>query len=68
MNDLSLQQIIDLDRFPIDDPTHPEYHNLMQRGRQSLEDCALFSMEQFIRPEVVPLMAEELLGLLPRSC
>ena len=68
MSNLEIGQIIDLDRFPIDDPVDPEYRKLIARGREALQDCALFSMEQFLRPEVIAQMADELHGLLPVSC
>ena len=57
MNQLDINQIIDLDRFPIDNPQDPEYGHLIKRGRESLESCALLSMEKFLQPHVIPLMA-----------
>ncbi len=64
---LSIEQIIDLESYPIDRPEHAEYRVLLERGRESLEQSALFALPQFLRPEIVPRMAAELEQLLPRS-
>ncbi len=63
----AIEQIIDLDRYPIDRPDHVGYSALLERGRAALEQSALFAMPQFVRAEVVPQMAEELEQLLPLS-
>ena len=68
MNRLDIKQIIDLDRFPVDDPQNPGYDNLIKRGQEALASRALFSLEQFLRPQAITLMAEELRKLLPVSC
>ena len=39
-----INQIIDLERYPLDQPDHPAYAQLLAAGRRSLEDKALFSM------------------------
>lgn len=63
-----INQIIDLERYPLDQPDHPTYAQLLAAGRRSLEDKALFSMAQFVRAEAIVAMVKELEALLPLSC
>jgi len=63
-----IHQLIDLDRYPIDQPDHPGYARLLRDGRQALEQGALFSMTRFVRPQAIAPMARELEALLPQSC
>ena len=67
MNALSIEQIIDLDRYPIDLPEDPRYRDLLEQGRTSLKEQSLFTMPQFVRPEIVEPMAAELNRLVPES-
>jgi len=63
-----INQIIDLERYPLNQPDHPAYAQLLAAGRRSLEDKALFSMAQwFVRAESIVAMVKELEGLLPMS-
>ncbi len=64
---MKIEQIIDLDRYPIDKPDDPRYHELLEQGRRSLAEQALFTMPQFVRPENVVPMAEQLNQLVPQS-
>ena len=41
----SIDQIIDLDRYPIDRLDNPRLKQLMEKGRQALDEDALFSLE-----------------------
>jgi hypothetical protein len=68
MTTSDISQFIDLDRYPLDQPDHPGYAKLLQDGRQALQQGALFSMTQFVRPQAIAPMARELEALLPRSC
>ena len=68
MNRWDINQIIDLDRFPIDDPQNSVCDDLIEQGRKALESRALFSLEQFLRPQAITSMADELRNLLPVSC
>ncbi len=63
----AIEQIIDLDRYPIDRPDAAAYQALLDRGRAALDRAALFAMPRFLRAEVVPRMAAELEALLPLS-
>lgn len=67
MGPVDIGQIIDLERYPVDRPGDPRYENLIADGRKALEESALFSFEQFVRPEFVSRMAAELEQLLPVS-
>ena len=68
MSTNNIRQLIDLDRYPLDQPEHPGYARLLRDGRLALERNALFSMAQFLRPQAIEPMARELESLLPRSC
>lgn len=67
MSERDIAQIINLDRYPIDRPGSSELLSLMAGGRAALEDRALFSLEGFIRPEMIAPMARELEGIVPRA-
>jgi len=68
MGVFDIGQIIDLESYPVNRPEDPRYVRLLQEGRQSLDEVALFSMPGFIRAEAVGRMVRELEQLLPRSC
>jgi len=61
-----IRQLIDLDRYPLDQPEHPAYAQLLYDGRLALEQRALFSMAQFVRPQAIAVMVRQLEALL--SC
>ena len=63
----AIEQIINLESYPIDRPDLPRYHDLLERGREALARSALFALPRFLRPEIVPRMASELDALLPLS-
>ncbi|MCP5083356.1 MAG: 2OG-Fe(II) oxygenase [Alphaproteobacteria bacterium] len=62
-----MSQIIDLDRYPFHQPESQRLKSLMARGKSALEREALFSLEGFLRPEVIGSMAKELAQLVPRA-
>ena len=62
-----IREIIDLERYPLDQPGSAAYERLLQEGREALERSALFSMAQFVRSEVIVAMAQELQELTPLS-
>ena len=68
MGSLEINQIIDLERYPLDRPGHPAYQDLLLAGRRSLEVNALFSMAQFVRADAIDAMAQQMLALMPQSC
>jgi len=63
-----INQLIDLERYPIDKPGEPGYEKLLRDGRRALEQQALFSMLQFVRPEAIAPLAHQLQAQLARSC
>lgn len=67
METMTIDQIIDLERYPIDRPGSPEFQSLLEQGQRSLQERSLFSMPQFVRRDVVAPMARELDDLTPQS-
>ncbi|MCG6891913.1 MAG: hypothetical protein LJE92_20200 [Gammaproteobacteria bacterium] len=63
-----IRQLIDLDRYPLDQPDHPVFAQLLDDGRRALEQGALFSMVRFVRPEAIAIMVRQLEALRTRSC
>ena len=68
MSITDISQLIDLERYPLDRPGHPGYAQLLRDGQRALEQGALFSMLQFVRPQAIEPMARQLHALLSRSC
>lgn len=68
MSSRDIRQLIDLDRYPLDQPDHLVYERLLRDGQQALQQGALFSMTEFIRPGAIAQMAQELEALVPGSC
>ncbi len=60
--------IIDLDTYPIDQPTSSEYEALMLRCRNDLADRALCSLSGFIRPQAIDPIMEELTPHYGKAC
>jgi hypothetical protein len=44
-----IRQLVDLDRYPLDQPDSREYAQLLRDGRAALAEGAQFSMVQFVR-------------------
>jgi hypothetical protein len=63
-----VNQLIDLERYPIDQPGQPGYEKLLREGRRALEQQALFSMTRFVRPQAIEPMAYQLQAQLANSC
>jgi hypothetical protein len=68
MGSYAINQIVDLDRYPLDQPDSPVAKELLCNGRKALDENALFSLTGFVRSEVIEEMAAELAGLVPISC
>ncbi len=64
---LPIEQILDLETYPLDQPESAAYEHLLQTGRLALERQALFALPQLVRAEQVETMARELDDLLPLS-
>jgi hypothetical protein len=65
---VEIRDLIDLDRYPIDQPGEPGYEKLLSDGRRALERQALFSMTRFVRAPAIEPMAQELEAQMQRSC
>ncbi len=63
----AIDQIIDLDRYPIDQLNSPIIKDLIKTGKQTLNDSALYTLEDFIQPEIAVKMTKELEELLPNA-
>ncbi len=60
-----IAEIIDLDRYPLDQPASDGYRSLMTDEQAALRDRALFSLGGFVRPEMIAPMAREIEDLVP---
>jgi len=59
-----MRDILDLDRYPLDQPGSPAYAALVASCRTALEEYGMFNLDGFVRPAAVGRAAAE---LLPRS-
>ena len=57
-----LSDLIDLDRYPIDQPGSPAYLDAVDRARSSIRSVGCAVIEQLIRPEAVRLLNDEVLA------
>ena len=56
-NPENLDGVIDLDRYPIHDPSHAQYRELLAYCRAELEDDGCCSVPDFFRPEAIKTAA-----------
>lgn len=63
-----IADIVDLERYPIDQPDSPAGRELLASAQDTLARDALFSMPGFVRPDAVAAMASELEALTPVAC
>ncbi len=61
-------QIVDLDRYPIDQPDGPAYQALVASCRRDIENQALCTLPGFIRPDVLEILQAEAEALAPKAC
>ena len=57
-----IADILDLYRYPLDQPNAPEVQSLLTDGKQALRDRALFQLPGFVRPAATQAMAAELVA------
>ncbi|MGY3303817.1 hypothetical protein ACVK1X_003116 [Pseudomonas sp. PvR086] len=62
----TLDDIVDLKRYPITDRTHPDYLALVARSQSLLDQEGVAIFPGFVRIEPVDAMAEQTLALHPR--
>jgi hypothetical protein len=64
---MTIERIVDLERYPVDRPGDPRYRELLEQGRRALAERSLFTMPGFVRRDMIAPMARELAELEPRS-
>ena len=67
MDFTAIPEIVDLDRYPLQQPDSPVVQALVQHGRAALQRDALFSLPGFVRPELAATMAAEIEARVPFS-
>lgn len=62
-----LEDILDLEQFPIDRPGTPQYRQLLEQSRASLAANGMFNLEGFLRRDAAKKAAGELAALMQTS-
>ena len=62
-----MQEALDLDRYPIDEPTSPAYDALVQRCRTELKGTGMFNLEGFVRAATIRAVATQLAPMFSSS-
>ena len=62
-----MHNLIDLDRYPLDDPARSAWSALVENCKADLARDGLFNMPGFIRPEALPGAVAELKSVLDRD-
>jgi hypothetical protein len=62
-----LEEIVDLDRYPITDLDSPRARAVVAEGRAALASDGLALLPGFIRADALKIMAEEAQGLVPQA-
>jgi len=57
---VSLEQLIDTDRFPLAEPKRQEYKRSVSEARVSLADQGCAILKRFIRPDTLRIMSDEI--------
>jgi len=55
-----MRDILDLDRFPLDQPGSPEWQGLVDRCRTDLAKAGMFNLEGFVRPAAIERALSEI--------
>jgi len=61
-------QIVDLDRYPIDQPDAPACQALVASCRRDIETQALCMLPDFLRPDALEVLQGESQALAPKAC
>ncbi|WP_271274043.1 HalD/BesD family halogenase [Aliamphritea hakodatensis] len=64
---MQLGDIVDLQRYPIDQLEHPEMQALLAHCREALDDIGCVVIRNFVRPESLQRMTAEAKRLLPET-
>ena len=63
--EIRLEELIDLDQFPLHDLDDPRRKELVMQCRAELEQYGCSHVENFVRPEAIKTMRDEALRLMP---
>ncbi len=66
VRDIPIDEILDLDRYPLEAEESPALGDLIERCRADLERSGMFNLDRFVRQPAIERAAEELLPLLSR--
>ncbi len=58
--DIALGDIIDLDRYPVDQPGSPEYTAAVDAARQGLRSVGCAVIKDFVKPEALARLGQEI--------
>ena len=61
-------QIVDLDRYPIDQQDGPAFQALITACRRDVENQSLCALPGFIRPDALEVLQAEAQVLAPKAC
>jgi hypothetical protein len=64
---IPMKEILNLDRYPIDQPGAPQYQRLVLACRRQMAAGGMFNLDGFVREDAIARAAEELRPLCERS-
>ncbi|MBT6202644.1 MAG: hypothetical protein HOI34_02970, partial [Rhodospirillaceae bacterium] len=56
---ISVQDLIDLERYPLDQPDSPELAAVIAGALETLDDTGVCLLPGFVRDDALPLLVEE---------
>lgn len=62
-----IDDIVDTDRYPIDEPTSPQWHSTVEAVRRELADDGCATLHGFLRPDAVGLAREQIAAVAPHA-
>jgi hypothetical protein len=62
-----MRDVLDLDRYPIDQPDAPEFSALVYACRQEMQANGMFNLDGFVRPAAIAQAANEIRPLCDRA-
>ncbi len=54
-----MKDVIELDRYPVDQPGSPAYRELLSTCQRNMADHGMFNLDGFVRPEAIARAAAE---------
>lgn len=55
-----IDDIVDTERYPIDDPTSPQWRHVVEAVRRELDDDGCATLQGFLRPDAVAIAREQI--------